>query len=207
MLIVDDHPLLRRGLRALLLSFPEFEIVGEASSGEEAVRLFQEVRPDIVLMDLVMPGMGGVAAIRAIRERVPDAKIMVVSTYEEGDLVQEAFRAGAIGYQLKGMEIDDLVSAIRQSVSGIPSLAPAAAQSLVRTTERTWKLGDDLTDREREALELLARGLSNSAIAARMVVTVATVKFHLRSIRSKLGTKSRTETVAVALQNHLVNLP
>jgi two-component system, NarL family, response regulator LiaR len=205
-MIVDDHPILRRGLRASLLSVPDFEIVGEASSGEEAVHLFEEVHPDIVLMDLVMPGMGGIAAIRAIREIAPDAKIMVVSTYEEGDLVQEAFRAGAIGYQLKGMGIDELISAVRQAVSGIPSLAPAAAQSLVQTTSRSWKLGDDLSNREREALELLVRGLSNRAMAGRMVVTVATVKFHLRSIRLKLGTKNRTETVAVAIQHRLVDL-
>ncbi len=208
-MIVDDHPVLRRGLRASLLSFPDFEVVGEAGSGEEAVRLFAQVRPDIILMDLVMPGMGGVSAIRAIRAIAPDAKIMVVSTYEEGDLVQEAFQAGAIGYQLKGIEIDDLVNAIRQAVSGILSLAPAAAQSLVRTTATTTtarKLGDDLTEREREVLTLLARGLPNAAIADRMVVTVATVKFHLRSIRLKLGTKTRTETVAVALQNRLIDL-
>jgi two-component system, NarL family, response regulator LiaR len=205
-MIVDDHPVVRVGLRTSLLSFPDFEIVGEASSGEEAVRLFAEVRPDIILMDLVMPGMGGIFAIRAILDIAPDAKIMVVSSFEEGDRVQEAFEAGAIGYQLKGVEIEDLVTAIRQTVSGIPSLAPAAVQSLVRNTRKARKLGDDLTDRERQVLVLLARGLSNPAIADRMVITVATVKFHLHSIRSKLGTKTRTETVAVALQNHLITI-
>lgn len=203
-MIVDDHPVFRRGLTASLLSFPDFEIVGEAGSGEEAVRVFEQVRPDIILMDLMMPGMGGISAIRAIRETAPEAKIMVLSMYEEGDLIQEALQAGAIGYQLKGVEVDDLVSAIRQTVSGIPSLAPAAAQSLVRTTRTARKLGGDLTVREREVLNLLARGLPNTAIAEQMVVTVATVKYHLRSIRSKLGTKTRTETVAVALQNRLI---
>jgi NarL family two-component system response regulator LiaR len=204
-LIVDDHPVLRRGLRASVLTSEDFEVVGEASSGEEAIRLFQQLRPDITLMDLLMPGMGGVSAIRAIREIAPDAKIMVVSTSEEGDLVHEAFQAGAIGYQLKGMEIDELVSAIRQAVSGITSLAPAAARSLVQTTSTAHKLGDDLTDREREVLALLAQGLSNKVIAEHMVVAEATVKFHLRHVRSKLGTKSRTQTVAVAIQNHLVD--
>jgi DNA-binding NarL/FixJ family response regulator len=203
-MIVDDHPLLRRGLSASLLSVPGFAIVAEAESGEKAVALYQQVRPDIVLMDLVMPGMGGVEAIRAIRRIDPAAKMMVVSTYEEGDRVREALQAGAIGYQLKGGEIDELVDAIRQAVSGIPSLAPAAAVSLVRITNSAPKLGEDLTDRERELLTLLATGLPNTAIAERMVVTVATVKFHLRSVRTKLGTKTRTETVAVAIQHHLI---
>jgi two-component system, NarL family, response regulator LiaR len=112
-----------------------------------------------------------------------------------------------MGYQLKGGEIDELVDAIRQAVSGIPTLARAAAASLVRITIKDPKLGDDLTDRERELLELLAQGLSNTAIAERMVVTVATVKFHLRSVRTKLRTKTRTETVAVAIQHHLIPTP
>jgi DNA-binding NarL/FixJ family response regulator len=205
-LVADDHPLLRRGLRAALLSFPDFEIIGEASSGEEAVRLFAEARPDIVLMDLEMPGMGGIEAIRAILELAPEARILVVSNYEEGERVQEAFQAGALGYQLKGAEIEDLVKAIRLTVSGVLSLAPAAARSLARSTKHARKLGDDLTDRELEVLTLLARGQTNAEIANGMVITVATVKFHLHSIRSKLRTTTRTETVAVALQNHLIKL-
>jgi two-component system, NarL family, response regulator LiaR len=206
-MIVDDHPLLRRGLTALLLSVPGLEIVGQVGSGEEAVDLYEQVCPDIVLMDLLMPGMGGVEAIRAIRRVDPEAKIMVISNYEDGDQVKEALQAGAMGYQLKGGEIDELVDAIRQAVSGIPTLARAAAASLVRITIKGPRLGDDLTDRERELLELLAKGLSNTAIAERMVVTVATVKFHLRSVRTKLGTKTRTETVALAIQHHLIPTP
>src|SRR5262249_13128416 len=132
--------LLRRGLTASLLSVPGFAIVGQAGSGEEAIEQYEQARPDIVLMDLVMPGMGGVEAIRAIRRIDPEAKIMVVSTYEEGDKVKEALQAGAIGYQLKGGEIDELVDAIRQAVHGIPSLAPAAARSLVRLTISAPKL-------------------------------------------------------------------
>jgi NarL family two-component system response regulator LiaR len=205
-LIVDDHPLLLRGLRAALLSFPDFEIVGEASSGEEAVRRFAAVRPDIVLMDLVMPGMGGIGAIRRILELTPEAKILVVSNYEEGDRVQQAFQAGAVGYQAKGAQIEDLVMAIRQAVRGISSLASSAVQALIQTTRQARQLGDDLSDRELEVLTLLAQGLTNRAIADRMVVAVSTVKFHLHSIRAKLGTTTRTETVAVALQNHLITL-
>ncbi len=206
-LIVDDHPLLLRGLRAALLSFPEFEIVGEGSSGEEAVRRFAQVRPDIVLMDLVMPGMGGIAAIRRILELAPEAKILVVSNYEEGDRVQQAFQAGAVGYQAKGAQIEDLITAIRQAVRGISSLASSAVQALVQATRQARQLGDDLTARELEVLTLLAQGLTNPAIAVQMVITVATVKFHLHSIRAKLGTTTRTETVAVALQHRLITLP
>jgi two-component system, NarL family, response regulator LiaR len=195
-LIVDDHPLMRRGL-ALSLTFPEFEVVGEVGSGEEALRLLEQVRPNLVLMDLMMPGMGGVATIRAIHELAPETK----------HLVQEALRAGAIGYQLKDADVDQLVTTIRMAIWGMPSLAPAAAQSLVGVASDTRKLGDDLSAREREALALLVRGLSNTAIAEALVVTEATVKFHLHSIRRKLGTTTRTQTVAVALQHHLVPPP
>jgi DNA-binding NarL/FixJ family response regulator len=205
-LIVDDHPLMRRGL-ALSLTFPEFEVVGEVGSGEEALRLLEQVRPNLVLMDLMMPGMGGVATIRAIHELAPETKILVLSNYPEGHLVQEALRAGAIGYQLKDADVDQLVTTIRMAIWGMPSLAPAAAQSLVGVASDTRKLGDDLSAREREALALLVRGLSNTAIAEALVVTEATVKFHLHSIRRKLGTTTRTQTVAVALQHHLVPPP
>jgi DNA-binding NarL/FixJ family response regulator len=185
---------------------PDFAVVGEASSGEAAVRRFMEVQPDLVLMDLELHGrMDGVAAIRAIRELVPEAKVLVVSNYAEGERVQEAFRAGALGYQLKGTEIEELVKAIRQTIRGVHTLAPVAAQSLVRIASHgVWKLGADLTDREHEVLTLLAQGLSNRAIADQMVITVATVKFHLHSVRAKLGTTTRTETVAVAFQQHLI---
>jgi NarL family two-component system response regulator LiaR len=207
-LIVDDHPLLRRGLRDALAFFPEFAIVGEASSGEEAVRLFTQTRPDIVLMDLVLSGgMPGVDAIRTILAIAPDARILVVSNYTDGEQVQEALRAGALGYQLKSAELEQLIKAIRHVASGALTLDPTAARSLAQTT-RTGRgtLGQDLTDRELEVLTLLARGLSNQDIAKQLIITVATVKFHLRSIRSKLGTTTRTETVMVALQHHLIHL-
>jgi NarL family two-component system response regulator LiaR len=206
-LIVDDHPVLRRGLAVSLLAFPEFEVVGEAGSGEEALRLFSELRPDLVLMDLMMPGMGGVAAIRAIRALDPAAKILVLSNYPDGVLVQEALKAGAIGYELKGTDIDTLVNTIRRAREGTPTLAPVAAQALVRLSNSAPRLGDDLTAREREVLALLVRGLPNTAIAEALVVTEATVKFHVRGIRAKLGTATRTQTVAVALQHHLASTP
>jgi NarL family two-component system response regulator LiaR len=172
------------------------EIVGEAGTGEEAIRLLDQVQPDMILMDLLMPGMGGVAAIRAIRTLDPQATIMVLTTDEDGDLVQDALQAGAIGYQRKGVESDELVMAIRQAVRGVrgsANLASAAAHALVRTTNKAPALGDDLTDRERAVLALLANGLSKAAIAEQMMLTVAMVKRLLRSIRRKLEAKFRKE--------------
>lgn len=203
-MIVDDHPIVRQGIKLSLRSTSDFEVVGEASSGEEALDLLEQAHPDVILMDLVMPGMGGVPAIRAITEMAPDVKVIVLTSYEEGDLVQETLQAGAIGYQLKSIDIDELLNTIRLAVSGVPSLAPAAAQSLVQVTKTARKLGDDLTDREREVLALLAQGLSNPAIADKLVISKATVKFHVHNICSKLGTTNRMEAVVVAMHRRLV---
>jgi DNA-binding NarL/FixJ family response regulator len=204
LMIVDDHPIVRRGLKLALLSSPDFEVVGEAATGEDAIELLEQVQPDVVLMDLVMPGMGGVNAIRGIHDVAPEVKVIVFSHCEEGVQVREALQAGAIGYLLKDIEIDNLFAAMREAASGIASLAPAAARSLVRLAKVAPKLGDDLTEREREVLALLVEGRSNESIAVGLVITPATVKFHLRNIRSKLGTTSRTETVVVALRHQLV---
>lgn len=202
-MIVDDHPIVRQGVKLSLRSAPDFEVVGEAGTGEEAIEQLKQAHPDVILMDLVMPGMGGVPAIRAISEIAPEVKVIVLTSYEEGDLVQETLQAGAIGYQLKNIDIDELLNAIRLAVSGVPSLAPAAAQSLVQVTKMARKVGDDLTDREREVLELLAQGLSNPAIADKLVISKATVKFHVHNICSKLGTANRMEAVVVAMQRRL----
>jgi NarL family two-component system response regulator LiaR len=205
---VDDHPLLRNGVAFSLLAYPDIEVVAQASTGEECLSTCAEaaVLPDVVLMDLMMPGMGGVAAIREMRTLYPQVQIVVLTSFQEGGLVEEALHAGAIGYLLKDMPVEDLAKAIRLAFHSTPVLAPAAAQSLVHTVvRRPPPIGQDLTDREREVLRLLAEGKSNQEIADRLVITSATVKFHTRSIRSKLGTSSRTETVIVALNNHLVS--
>jgi NarL family two-component system response regulator LiaR len=204
-LLVDDHPVVRNGIEASLAEFEDVEVVGKASSGEEALRLVPEVHPDIVMMDLIMPGMGGVAAIRALHAQAPEVHVIVLTSYPEGDLVQEALQSGAIGYLLKDVEVDELAKAIRLAQRGMPILAPAAAQSLVRAVaNRPPALGHDLTEREREVLALLAEGRSNQQIAEKLVITPATVKFHTRSLRSKLYASSRTETVVVAMRHHLV---
>ncbi|HEU5228684.1 MAG TPA: response regulator transcription factor [Ktedonobacteraceae bacterium] len=203
-MIVDDHPVVRRGLALSLLAFDDIEVVDEASNGEEALALSPDAHPDVVVMDLKMPGMGGVAAIRAIREYWPEVRVLALTSFQEGNLVQDALQAGAVGYHLKDITIDELAVAIRHTYAGKPTLSSGAAQALLQSiSTKQEKIGQDLTEREREVLELLVKGLTNPQIAERLIVSEATVKFHLRSIRSKLGASSRTETVALALKYKL----
>jgi two-component system, NarL family, response regulator LiaR len=205
LIIVDDHPCVRSGLAFSLSVIEDIQVVAEASTGEEAIALCSEEAPDVALMDLIMPGMGGIAAISALRAASQSIRIIAFSSSLDGHLVREALEAGAMSYVSKDATCDELVRAIRQANRDIPSLAAAAARSLVRVVaSETPAIGRDLTDREREVLVLLAEGLSNQDIAARLVITAATVKFHTRSIRAKLGTTSRTQTVVVALLHRLV---
>ena len=203
-MIVDDHAVVRSGLSAFLMAFDDLELVGEAASGAEAVRLCSQLPPDVVLMDMVMPEMDGAAATRALREVCPGVQVIALTSFKEEGLVQAALEAGAIGYLLKNVSAQELAGAIRAAVAGRPTLAPEATQFLIHAATRPVKLGYDLTDREREVLGLLVEGLNNSEIANRLVVSRSTVKFHVSSILSKLSVGSRTEAVATALQHHLV---
>jgi NarL family two-component system response regulator LiaR len=203
-LLVDDHAMVRRGLAAFLKAFDDLELAGEAADGDEAVRRCAEVQPDVVLMDLMMPGMDGVAATRVIRERFPTVRVLALTSFRDEGLVQRALQAGAIGYLLKNVSADDLATAIRAAHAGRPTLAPEATQALVHAAARPPVPGQDLTPREREVLALMVQGLSNTAIAARLVVSPSTAKAHVSSILSKLGVTSRTEAVALAMQHHLV---
>jgi two-component system, NarL family, response regulator LiaR len=203
-LLVDDHAVVRSGLSAFLLAFDDLELVAEAGSGEEAVRRCGQLKPDVVLMDLVMPGMDGAQATRAIREQCPEIQVIALTSFKEKELVEGAMEAGAIGYLLKNVSADELAKAIREAHAGRPTLAPEAAQALIQATRRPPQVGFDLTERELEVLELLVEGLTNPEIAERLVVSRSTAKFHVSSILSKLGVASRTEAVAVALQNKLV---
>jgi two-component system, NarL family, response regulator LiaR len=204
-MLVDDHAVVRSGLSAFLLAYDDLTLVGEASSGEQAVQLCAQVKPDVVLMDLVMPGMDGAEATRAIREKCPEIQVIALTSFKEQDLVRGALQAGAIGYLLKDISADELANAIRAAHAGRPTLAPEAAQVLIQATRGPAdRLGSDLTEREREVLTLMVEGLNNNQIAKRLVVSISTAKFHVSSILSKLGAATRTEAVALALQHKLV---
>ena len=203
-IIVDDHAVVRSGLSAFLMVYDDLDFVGEAAGGEEAIRLCKNLRPDVVLMDLVMPGMDGAAATQAIRDECPDTQVIALTSFKEQELVQGALKAGAIGYLLKNVSANELVSAIRAAHAGRPTLAPEAAHVLIQASQSPPAIGSDLTSREREILALMVEGLSNPDIAERLVVSRSTVKFHVSSVLSKLGVSTRTQAVTLALQNKLV---
>jgi two-component system, NarL family, response regulator LiaR len=203
-LIVDDHAVVRSGLATFLQAFEDFELVGEAGDGIEALRLCAQAVPDVVLMDLLMPEMDGIAATRAIRERHPDAQVIALTSFRDQDRVRAALDAGALGYLLKNVSADDLARAIRSARAGRPTLAPEATLALIDATRRPPAPGHDLTPREREVLALMVQGLNNAEIAKRLVVNRSTAKFHVSNILTKLGVDSRTEAVAFALTHHLV---
>lgn len=203
-LIVDDHDLVRSGLRFFLLAFDSLELVGEAKSGEQAVQLCHQFRPDVVLMDLMMPEMNGVAAIRAIRERHPQTRIIALTNFKDPGLVQEALQAGATGYLLKNVTANELATAIRAAYEGQPTLSPEATQALIDVSSRPPVQDYGFTQREREVLTLIVDGFSNADIAEKLVISLSTVKFHTSSIFSKLGVSSRSEVIAMAWQHNLV---
>ncbi len=203
-MIVDDHDMVRRGLAAFLRAKTDLELVGEASNGREALQVCEQAQPDIVLMDLVMPEMGGAAATKAIRERCPQVQVIALTSFQERELVEEALRAGAISYLLKNVSADDLAEAIRGAYAGRSTLAPEAAQALIETTSEGPALGHDLTAREREVLALMVEGLTNPEIGERLVVSRSTAKAHVSNILSKLGASNRAEAIALALQHKLV---
>jgi NarL family two-component system response regulator LiaR len=203
-MLVDDHTMVRRGLATFLKVYDDLELAGEASSGEEAVQLCEQLHPDVVLMDMVMPDMDGAAATRMIRKKSPSIQVIALTSFKEGILIQSALQAGAIGYLLKDVSADELVQAIRAAHAGRSTLSPEAAQELVLAASQPPVPGLDLTDREREVLALMIEGLNNTQIAAKLTVSPSTVKSHVSNILSKLGVAGRTEAVTLALRNHLI---
>ncbi|MGF1472278.1 MAG: response regulator [Rubrobacteraceae bacterium] len=204
-LVADDHPMLREGLVAVLDTRPDFEVVGEAADGGETVRLARKLEPDVILLDLEMPGMDGVAVLEELGAGGSDARGIVFTAYDTDERILGALRAGARGYLLKGSSRQEIFDAIRTVHSGGSLLQPVALNRLLEHAGRTPD-PEPLTPREREVLNLLAEGLSNREISARLFVTERTAKFHVSSILSKLGAANRTEAVAVAAQRGLVQL-
>jgi two-component system, NarL family, response regulator LiaR len=203
-LIIDDHAVVRSGLSAFLMVYPDLEMVGEAESGEEGVARAALYQPDVILMDLVMPGMDGVATTRAIRQKYPNIQIVALTSFKDDNLVQGALQAGAIGYLLKNVTASELANAIRSAYARRMTLSSEAAQVLVQATTQPMTASDDLTDREREVLALMVEGLNNNEIADRLVVSPSTVKFHIANIYMKLGVENRVAAVTTALQRKLV---
>jgi NarL family two-component system response regulator LiaR len=203
-LIADDQPVVRSGLAAFLRAYPDLELVGEAPNGRHALAMCIALRPDVVLMDLVMPEMDGVAATEAIRDRCPWARVLVLTSFAEDDLVQRALRAGATGYLMKNVSHTELAEAVRAAHRGQATLAPEATQALIRTTTAPPPPGHDLTPREREVLALMVQGLSNPEIAERLIIGESTAKSHVSNVIAKLGATTRTEAVATALRHRLV---
>lgn len=203
-LLVDDHAVVRSGLSAFLLAYDDFYLVGECSNGQEAVQMSDSEPIDVILMDMKMPEMDGPTATKIIREKHPDIQVIALTSFKEDDLVKNALKTGAIGYLLKNVSADDLAAAIRSAYHGKTTLAPEAAQVLVRATREPIYPVTSLTDREKEVLGLMVEGLRNPEIAEKLVISQSTVKFHVSSILSKLGVSSRTEAVSMAIKQKLV---
>jgi len=201
-LIADDHSVVRQGLRMLLALDPAIEVIGEAADGDEAVRLTQELEPDIVLMDLLMPKMDGITATAAIQQQRPGTAVLALTSALDDESVVGAVRAGAVGYLLKNTDATDLIRAIKAASTGQVQLSPEAAAQLMRGTHPTVAPPEtgSLTEREQEVLRLLARGLANKQIARDLGIGEKTVKTHVSSILTKLGVQSRTQAALQARQ-------
>ena len=206
-MIVDDHPIVRDGLKTLVAAYDDLEWAGEAANGREALWRYREIQADVILMDMIMPGIDGPTTIQKILEERPNMKIVALTSFPDTDLVQEALAAGAIGYLLKDADPDALADAIRAAYAGQPTLAPEAAQIVIRAAVGPANVGQDLSKRELEVLTLVVQGLSNDEIAERLVISLPTAKHHVRACISKLGAANRTHAAALAVQHHLVPGP
>lgn len=203
-LIVDDHPVVRSGIRGMLVPDPVCEVVGEASNGVEAVTLARRMAPDVVLMDLRLPERDGVAATAEIKATQPQVQVLVLTTYDTDSDVVRALDAGAIGYLLKDLPHEEIARAVRAAARGEPVLAPGVARRIMGRARGIAT--DALTGREIEVLELAARGRSNSEIARELFVSATTVKAHLTHIYRKLGVGDRTAAVTTALERQIIRL-
>jgi len=206
-LLADDHPIVREGLQALLETQADFEVVGEAANGNEVLHLALELRPDIILLDLEMPIMDGVEATRRLHQLQPAFRIIVFTAFDNDERIIHAVQAGAVGYLLKDAPRKDIFNAIRVVMDGGSLLQPVVASKLLRHMGQQHLLPHEmLTERELEVLSLLAQGMPNKEIAAQLVISERTAKFHVSSIMGKLGATNRTEAVSLAAQKGLITL-
>lgn len=210
-LIADDHTVVREGLKMFLKLDPELEVVGLAANGAEALQLAREFKPDVVLMDLLMPVMDGIAATAAIRHEMPEVEVIALTSVLEDAAVGNAIRAGAIGYLLKDTEVDELRSAIKRAAAGQVQLSPKVAARLLREVRAPERAEPEtqterLTERELEVLRLLARGLSNKEISRGLAISERTVQTHVSNILSKLGMSSRMQAALYAVRIGLVSV-
>ncbi|MFE3787899.1 response regulator [Streptomyces goshikiensis] len=214
-LLADDQPLVRSGLRVLMADHPDLEVVGEAATGAEAVHLVREVNPDVVVMDIRMPGMDGIEATRLITADRATARVLILTTFDEDDHVYGALRAGASGFTVKDMALDDILAAVRVVAAGDALIAPGVTRRLIAefagrpeaVPERPRRPVEGITEREREVLTLVGRGRSNTEIAEDLFITVATAKSHVSRLLTKLGARDRVQLVITAYEAGLVTLP
>ncbi|HLY24868.1 MAG TPA: response regulator transcription factor [Aggregatilineales bacterium] len=205
-LLVDDHAIVHRAMAALVATFPDLEVVGHAKNGQEAIDLCGEVKPDVVVMDVIMPGMNGIEATRILHERYPEVKVLALSSFQDEATVREMLKAGASGYILKETFNDDVAATIRGVYEGKAIFSQEVAQTLFHSEVPPPGPGKDygLTAREREILHLLIEGKNNGEIAAALTISISTAKFHVRSIFAKLGVTNRVEAVALAVEEKLL---
>lgn len=205
-LVADDHPVVRDGLVAMLGTQPDFEVVGESINGREAVDMAQNLQPDVIFLDLEMPELDGVDALRKMRTANPDIKVIVFTAFDTDERILAAVQAGAQGYMLKGAPRDEVFQAVRVVHQGGSLLQPIVASKLLRHVSQPDDLSEPLTPRELEVLRLMAQGLQNKEIALNLIISERTVKFHVSSILGKLGAGNRTEAVSLAAQRGLIEL-